>query len=66
MEEGNVSLYPKELMIAGATFTLYRGCEVLYRAEKYTVVDYGVFGVRLFRFPDFHLVVPASELSSVK
>ena len=51
-------------MHAGKTFTIYRGCEVRYHGEKYTVVNYGDWGVRLFRAPDCHMVVPASELES--
>lgn len=55
-------LGPLSLMQAGKTFTLYRGCEVRYHGEKYVVLNYGEWGVRLFRAPDYHLVVPASEL----
>jgi hypothetical protein len=51
-------------MQAGKTFTIYCGCQVRYHGEEYTVVNYGDWGVRLFRAPDCHLVVPASELES--
>jgi hypothetical protein len=42
--------------------TLYPGCEVRYKGNKYTVVRYGAWGVRLFSDPDCHLVVGFDDL----
>ncbi len=51
-------------MIAGKTFTLRTGMTVRYKGTEYTVVNFGSYGVRLFRAPDSHLVVPASEIEA--